>query len=113
MATRRGVMSARLWRAMEPGQNRPFGVGPTREATVSGNNGSWDRHLAEGSRGESSADLSAGGAPSRVWSGLWDADPHHQTLRDGDEPRVELTAAALQEQTALAAAHLAARGVGP
>jgi malonyl-CoA/methylmalonyl-CoA synthetase len=85
---------------------------------MSGADESWARHLAMGSGGKAAAelaaaDLAAGGTLLRVWSGLWDLAPHRPTLKDGLDPHAELSAAALQEQTALAATHLAARGVGP
>jgi malonyl-CoA/methylmalonyl-CoA synthetase len=46
-----------------------------------------------------------------VWSALWGTDPHRLVLKDGHESRPALHAAALADQTALAAANLADKGV--
>jgi malonyl-CoA/methylmalonyl-CoA synthetase len=48
-----------------------------------------------------------------VWSAHWDRDPERPALVDGRDPAVVLRAGTLAERTALAAAHLADRGVGP
>jgi malonyl-CoA/methylmalonyl-CoA synthetase len=59
------------------------------------------------------ADLAAGGTLPRVWSGRWDEDPTRPVLIDGLDPRSVLRGGALQQQTVLAAAGWAHRGVGP
>jgi malonyl-CoA/methylmalonyl-CoA synthetase len=58
-------------------------------------------------------DRTARGTLLRVWTARWDADPRRLVLQDGHGSRPALFAAALGDQTAQAAANLAARGVGP
>jgi malonyl-CoA/methylmalonyl-CoA synthetase len=82
----------------------------TREGTA----GSHPRPVGGGAT--SLADqvaLAAGGTLPHVWSGHWHGDPDRPALLDGHDPRAVLHAGALQERTALAAADLVDRGVGP
>ena len=58
-------------------------------------------------------DLTAGGTLPSVWSGNWSADPRRIALIDGQDPSSGLSGDALSNETARAAAALAARGVGP
>jgi malonyl-CoA/methylmalonyl-CoA synthetase len=69
-------------------------------------------HVSVGSGTVSPADLLSGGTLLRVWSTLWEAAPRRLVLKDGHGHRAALAAAALADQSALAAAHLAQRGVG-
>jgi malonyl-CoA/methylmalonyl-CoA synthetase len=59
------------------------------------------------------ADLAAGGTLPRLWSAHWETEPRRPGLLCGEGPGSVLTGDALAEQTALVAAALAGRGVGP
>ena len=59
------------------------------------------------------ADLVTGGTLPAVWTAHWRADPHRIALIDGQDPASCLSGDALRNETAVAAATLAARGVGP
>ena len=72
----------------------------------------WPRD-SSGFPARSAADLVEGGTLLRVWSAHWDREPQRPVLVDGRDPAVLLRAGTLAERTALAAAHLADRGVEP
>jgi malonyl-CoA/methylmalonyl-CoA synthetase len=58
-------------------------------------------------------DLVAGGTLPSVWSANWSSDPRRIALIDGQHPASRLSGDALRNETAVVAAALAARGVGP
>src|ERR1700734_2896720 len=103
MAMRRGVMSARLWRAPVPGQ---VVVGPD------GPDGPQGPVTTE-PRAVPGFDPEAGGTLLRAWSARWAADPQRPVLVDGSDRSTVLGAGVLQNNTATVAAALSRWGVQP
>ena len=73
----------------------------------------WARHLRNGSRSFQPDDLSADGTLLIRWSRLWAADGNRTVLVEDGDPVRRLSAAALEADTAGAAAALARLGVRP
>jgi malonyl-CoA/methylmalonyl-CoA synthetase len=103
MAMRRGVMSARLWRAPVPGQVVDGAVGPDGP----------DGPVTTEPTAVPGFDPDAGRTLLGVWSARWAADPQRPVLVDGNDRSTALGADALQESTAGAAAALSGWGVQP